>query len=92
LLFHENLIAEYEEGSPILKFYESPIGRISYKVLTTLQLRTTESKIDLKPSKPKDLLKDRETTEKLLKVIEENDIGYLFSYNIVLKQNIFMAT
>jgi hypothetical protein len=52
VLFHENLIAEYEVGSSILKFYESPIGRIVYKVLTTLQLRTTESIIDRKPSKP----------------------------------------
>jgi hypothetical protein len=32
------------------------------------------------------------TTEEVLQDIEENDIGYIFSYNIVLKQNIFTAT
>jgi hypothetical protein len=33
-----------------------------------------------------------EITEKLLNAIEKNDIGYLFSYNIKKKMNIFIAT
>ena len=32
------------------------------------------------------------TTKELIKEIEDNSIEYLFSYNINLKQNIFMAT
>ena len=36
--------------------------------------------------------KESEATQELINLIEKKDIKYLFSYNIELKQNIFMTT
>ena len=45
LLFHENLITEYEIGSDYLSFYESFQKRYSYQTLATLRVRNKEDEV-----------------------------------------------